>query len=500
MSVILDMTIKRKLILVIMITCIAALLLAGTVFIAWEWVNFRQSMARSLLIQAEMIGENCKASLTFDNPSDANETLNALRTDSSIIFGGVYDKEGNLFAAYFRNGTDEKVQPAELRKCSHVFCDKYLTVFTTIGLDSEIIGTVCLRSDLHLLYELLIRNIKVISVVLFLASLVAYVVSSKLQHIISAPILRLDESAKKIGEGDFDQKVDVQCEDELGHLAQSFNKMVENLKTLMQRDRELAAQAATAEIERERAVEVEKAYQEMEKVNNELNDFAYIVSHDLKAPLRGIKTLAEWLSDDYADKFDQEGKKQLDLLCSRVDRMHNLIDGILQYSRVGRVKEEKVQVNLNELVPSIIDLIAPPQNITITIENDLPVIECEKTRISQVFQNLLSNAVKYMDKLQGHIRIGCAEEGDCWKFSVSDNGPGIEEKYFEKIFQLFQTLAPRDEVESTGVGLTVVKKIVEMYGGKTWVESKVGEGSVFMFTLPKQMERVKDEKLEASIV
>ncbi|OHB62210.1 MAG: hypothetical protein A2167_01705 [Planctomycetes bacterium RBG_13_46_10] len=240
--------------------------------------------------------------------------------------------------------------------------------------------------------------------------------------------------------------------------------------------------------------------EEVESVNRELKDFAYIVSHDLKAPLRGIDTLVRWISTDYADKFDKDGKEQMSLLLNRVDRMHNLIDGILQYSRIGRLKEERVQINLNELVPEIIDLIAPPQNITIEVENDLPVIESEKTRISQVFQNLLSNAVKYMDKPQGQIRVGCIEEEDCWRFSVTDNGPGIEEKYFEKIFQMFQTLSRRDDVESTGVGLTVVKKIVEMYGGRIWVESKVGEGSTFLFTLPKQKGRIEYEKLETSVI
>jgi signal transduction histidine kinase len=241
--------------------------------------------------------------------------------------------------------------------------------------------------------------------------------------------------------------------------------------------------------------------EQLEKANQELKDFAYIVSHDLKAPLRGIDTLAKWISADYADKFDREGKEQLDLLCNRVERMHNLIDGILQYSRIGRVKEEKVQLNLNKLIPDIIDTLAPPENITITIENELPVIECEATRITQVFQNLLSNAIKYMDKPQGQVWVGCVEEESCWKFSVSDNGPGIEERYFEKIFQMFQTLSPRDEVESTGVGLTVVKKIIEMYGGRIWLESVVGEGSTFFFTLPKKEARgVENVRLKSSFV
>ncbi len=240
-----------------------------------------------------------------------------------------------------------------------------------------------------------------------------------------------------------------------------------------------------------------KLLEEVKNANQELKDFAYVVSHDLKAPLRGIKTLANWIMDDYGDKFDENGKEQMNLLLARVGRMHNLIDGVLQYSRVGRIKEEKVEVNLNKLLSEVIDTLAPPQNITITVEDELPSLQCERTRITQVFQNLLSNAVKYMDKPQGQIKLGCSENNGFWQFSVTDNGPGIEEKHFERIFQIFQTLAPRDEFESTGVGLTVAKKIVELYGGKIWVESKVGEGSTFFFTLPRQEKDHLNERLKS---
>ena len=143
-------------------------------------------------------------------------------------------------------------------------------------------------------------------------------------------------------------------------------------------------------------------------------------------------------------------------------------------------------MDLNQLIPGIIDGIAPPEHVRITVTPNLPVVECERTRIMQVFQNLLTNAVKFMDKPAGDVRVTCVREGDFWRFSVSDNGPGIEEKYFDRIFKLFQTLTPRDEFESSGVGLALVKKIVEMYGGRIWVESKVGQGSTFCFTLPVQ--------------
>ncbi len=224
---------------------------------------------------------------------------------------------------------------------------------------------------------------------------------------------------------------------------------------------------------------------EIESANEELKNFAYVVSHDLKAPLRAISSLAEWLSTDYADKFDDAGKEQMRLLINRVRRMDGLIDGILLYSRVGRVKETMVAVDLNRTVREVIDLLAPPANITVTVDSSLPTVTTEPTRIQQVFQNLLSNAIKYMDKPEGRIHVASSTEGMHWKFSVSDNGPGIKQQYFGKIFQLFQTLAPRDRVESSGVGLALVKKIVEMYGGHVWVESTIGEGSTFFFTLPR---------------
>ncbi len=232
---------------------------------------------------------------------------------------------------------------------------------------------------------------------------------------------------------------------------------------------------------------LEKQAIDLKNVNKELNDFASIIAHDLKAPLRAIRSLANWLAADYADKFDDEGRENINLLICRVQRMHELINGVLQYSRVGRIKESMEKVDLNTVVTEAFDAVVPPSQITIDIENTLPEIYIEKTRITQVFQNLLSNAVKYMDKPAGKIKIGSTVSDGFLKFYVSDNGPGIEEKNFTKIFQIFQTLNPKDEIESTGIGLTLVKKIVEMYDGYIDVESIVGNGSTFFISLPERL-------------
>ena len=217
----------------------------------------------------------------------------------------------------------------------------------------------------------------------------------------------------------------------------------------------------------------------------DLEDFAYIVSHDLKAPLRGINELSEWILEDYSNVLDKEGKENLNILRERTSKMNDMIQGILEYSRIGRIEEKAEKIDLNELAQDTIDLLAPPDNIKILIENELPEYTADRTRLTQLFENLLSNSIKYIDKPEGIIKIGCTEEENEWKFRISDNGPGIEEKYFEKIFKLFHTLEIDPEGRSTGIGLTIVKKIIALYGGKIWVESEIGKGTTFYFTLSK---------------
>ena len=244
---------------------------------------------------------------------------------------------------------------------------------------------------------------------------------------------------------------------------------------------------------------LQSAILELTNTNEELREFAHIAAHDLKTPLRGIGILANWILTDYADKFDEEGKKQVRMLVTKAEQMSVLIDSILQYSKLGRKTIVKQQVDLSTVLSEVISTIDLPENIEITVENELPALMCDKTHIIRIFQNLLSNAVKYMDKPEGQIKVGCIEQDGCWIFSVADDGPGIDEKYFKKIFQIFQTLTPREGVDSTGIGLSIVRKITDLNGGKVWIESEVGKGSTFFFTFPKQETEIADSrKLEAN--
>ena len=231
--------------------------------------------------------------------------------------------------------------------------------------------------------------------------------------------------------------------------------------------------------------EHKQAQARLQAANKELEVFSYSVSHDLKAPLRAISQLASWIVEDNEPLLDEQGKENLRLLVDRTQHMHHLIDGILAYSRIGRTTEKVSSVDLNWLLPELVKLLEPPLHIRIIAENELPAITGEPTYVHQVFQNLLSNAIRYMDKPEGLVRVKSEEMDGAWLISVADNGPGIEEKYYEKIFQMFQTLGTRRDADSTGIGLALVKRIVDKWGGKIWVESKVGQGSTFFFTIPK---------------
>lgn len=235
----------------------------------------------------------------------------------------------------------------------------------------------------------------------------------------------------------------------------------------------------------ERTNELTQINKKLESTNLELESFAYITSHDLKAPLRAIGSLSDWLYSDYSDKLDATGKEQLLLLKKRVSKMHDLIEGILHYSRIGRLNGEKELIDTHQLIKDIKDLIQIPSHIKIITEKQLPVILNYRTNITQLFENLLTNAVKYCDKPEGIIKITCDDLSDAWRITVNDNGPGIDKKYHTKIFEIFQTLKTNGDAEGTGIGLTIVKKIVESSGGQIRVESELGLGTTFIITLPK---------------
>ncbi|HET7221374.1 MAG TPA: ATP-binding protein [Vicinamibacterales bacterium] len=221
----------------------------------------------------------------------------------------------------------------------------------------------------------------------------------------------------------------------------------------------------------------------LERSNKELDSFAYAASHDLRAPLRGIANLAQWIEEDLlgSENLKSETREMLELMRVRMHRMEELIEGLLQYSRAGRVHHEPERVNVGELVGEVVDLLSPPETVVVLADRDMPTIRTERLLLQQVFMNLIGNALKHAAGADAAIEIGCKRVGPFYEFSVTDNGPGIAPEFHDRIWGIFQTLEARDRVEGAGIGLALVKKIVEAQGGRAWVESAPGAGATFRF-------------------
>lgn len=300
--------------------------------------------------------------------------------------------------------------------------------------------------------------------IILIAIVVLAIISLVLSYKIVQPINKISETAQKISAGDLAQLVDIRKKNELGNLATSFNNMTESL------------------IQAQKKLEIK--IQELDRSNGSLEKFAYIVSHDLKAPLNSIDGLAEIIISENSDKVNDEGRKMFGMMQAKVKQMHELINGILAYSKIDHASESPEKINFEEVMAQVLQNISPPSNVKIELVTKLPVIVFEKILIIQLLQNFITNAIKYNNKEEKIIKIGHTDEGRFFKFFVSDNGMGIEEKYFDKIFDIFATIQAKSS-DSTGIGLAIVKKIIENKGGSVFVTSKIREGSTFYFTILK---------------
>jgi len=227
--------------------------------------------------------------------------------------------------------------------------------------------------------------------------------------------------------------------------------------------------------------------EKLERTNRDLDQFAYVASHDLKAPLRGIANLSQWIEDDLGDKMDEQGLYHMRLLRGRVTRLEGLIEGILHYSRADRNEGDATEVDVAQLATEIWELLSPPASARLVVASHLPILRTARVPLQQVLLNLMGNAIKYNPDRELTVEVGGEQRGEHWALHVKDNGVGIAPEYHERIWGLFQTLEARDKIESTGIGLAVVRKIVETRGGRAWIESAAGAGATFWFTWPGEV-------------
>jgi signal transduction histidine kinase len=275
---------------------------------------------------------------------------------------------------------------------------------------------------------------------------------------ISSRIVKMVRMANQIAAGQYDVHMNDSGKSELSQLARALNNMAKILDTnisILKRQKE------------------------------ELDQFAHIVSHDLKAPLRGIDNVVTWIEEDHSFDLPAKVHEYLDIIKGRIKRAESLLKGILQYAKVGREQRDKEVVDLNELLLEVKGYMPKKDDVQLLVQPNLPALYTERIPLLQIFTNLISNAYKYHDKAKGTVKVYFQAVGDYFEFFVSDDGPGIEQKHFQKIFQIFQTLHERDSHENTGVGLAIVKKILDDRNLKINIVSEPGQGSTFSFYWPK---------------
>jgi signal transduction histidine kinase len=395
-----------------------------------------------------------------------SEALEWAHADSAVVYVSVVNVQDQKIASFNSLG------PALPAAVSDIGVrNKIVELDGTIYYKSDIVyldspfGTLVIGYSLKQMRDMIskLRRTTLYFCIALFAS--GVVLSVFISNMITGNIRKLDETVRAISNGAEHVHVEVTGNDEIGKLGLAFNHMLHRL-------------------EKSRA-ELVGYSERLKKQNEELNQFSYVVSHDLKAPLRAIFKLSEWIEEDLGNSIPAESKKNMKILRGRVFRLEALINGLLEYSKIGRVSVPTERLDVRVMLNETIDLLNPPAHIKISIQKSMPVFSTKKFLLQQVFINLLSNAIKYNDKAQGLVRILVSEIGNFYTFVVEDNGMGIDKTYHDKIFEIFQTLQSRDKVEGTGVGLAIIKKSVEDMGGTILVESEEQKGARFIFTWPK---------------
>ncbi len=493
--------IKRKLTLVILATSSAALLLACAGFILFELVTFRQTMVSNLTVLADVLATNSNAAVAFHDVEAAEETLGALNAEPQILSACLYTAGNGVFASYARTPSIKKF-PEKPGADGHRFESDRLLLSRPIVLNNKRIGTIYIEAGLGGLYARLKLYAAIVGIVLFVASIAAFAVSSILQRVISGPILALATTAKLISENkDYSVRASRQSEDELGTLTDAFNQMLSGIEerrvALLHTNKvlqeEIAGRTQAEEQLKSLNEELERRVvertEDLQRSNEELERFAYVASHDLQEPLRMVGSYMQLLERRYKDKLDEDANKFIGFAVDGAKRMQALIQDLLAFSRVGskgKAFEPTDCAGVLEIVLSNLKVAIGERKAAVTCDT-LPTVMADPGQIGQLFQNLISNGLKFRGKEPPNIHISARLDGDLWVFSVRDNGIGIDPQFFERIFIIFQRLHARGDYPGTGIGLAVCKKIVERHGGRIWAESAPGAGTTFYFTLPAKI-------------
>jgi signal transduction histidine kinase len=489
-------SVRLKLVAVMLAATLAAVLFTLAAVIGYELRSYHREALASLEAQADVLGRNSAVSLVFDDPRVAQENVELMRAQPGIRAAAIYDARGRVFASFSREA--EHAFPA-LPEADGVRVEgDDVVAYRRVANDREILGTVYLRED-YQLYRKLTGYLGIAGIVTLLAMAGAYALSLWLQGVVTRPLLSVAAVATRVAQNrDFSLRAEKLTRDEIGQLAEAFNAM---LAEIDRATRELEASNAGLGREvadRRRAEEeilrlnseleqrVRERTVQLESANAELEAFCYSVSHDLRAPLRAIDGFSQALLDDFPKDIPAEAARYLSRIRASAQRMGQLIEDLLNLSKVSRGELQRATVDVSEIAQQVVaELRArePQRKVEVHVWDGMQA-SADGRLLRAALENLIGNAWKFTSKAgAARIEVGAVRDGERCSFFVRDNGAGFDMAYASKLFGAFQRLHTAGEFQGTGIGLATVQRIVHRHGGRIWAEAAPGRGAVFSFTL-----------------
>lgn len=481
-----NLPIKQKLMLLIIVITTSGMLLSGFVIVMMDAVLFHIYLERDLTTFAHVIADNSTASLTFDDRQSAVDLLNSLKARPHVVAGCLFDSHGVQFAEYERAQAGIRCEAVAVKYDAVSTLDT-LTVGTPVMLDGRRIGSLMIVYDLGEMRERILAYGVMVLLVLVFSSMVVVLLSSRLRTMFVTPILKLaDATAEVTRTKNYSARADQLSNDEVGNLAGAFNEMLTGIeerdadlrKTLDEREEALKQLAQLN-------LELQKSNEELARSNQDLERFAFIASHDLQEPLRMVTIYSQLLVQE-CRPAGGESATYCEHVVGGTRRMRELLADILAFVEIAKGEQTVDRVDLNRVIEKV------KENLKVSLEesgatviaSSMPVVEVHEAHLVSLFQNLIGNSVKYRSSERPRVEIGVNDANGMFQFCVADNGIGIDPEYHEKIFLAFNRLHGKD-IPGTGIGLAICQRVVERYGGKIRVESEVGKGARFVFTLPR---------------
>jgi len=496
-----SLSIRNKLFVVLLITTLAALLVAGSAILFYDLINYRRTWISDMQTQAELLGQTTTPALQFQDPETGQETLELLRFRPKVAAAAVFNARGKLFSVYTRSPKENRFPPLPGEEGVEVIGTS-LVVYKRIVQEGEILGTVYIRADYEL-YDRVWGYLGIIAVITLLSLVIAGLVSLWLQSIITHPILSISGIAREVvTKRDYRQRAEKLTDDEVGTLVDSFNNMLDEIQ---QRTRELEesnVELGRESEERRRAREevlrlneeleqrVSQRTAELQIINQELESFCYSVSHDLRGPLRAIDGFSQALVEELPEDLSDDAQRYLERIRAATQRMGQLIEDLLNLSRVSRKELEVQPLNLSVVAEEVIkglQMQDPERGVDVSIWPEMET-KGDPRLIRVALENLIGNAWKFTSNInQPRIEVGTMRDGDHTVFFVRDNGAGFDMAYVDKLFGAFQRLHSDKEFPGTGIGLATVQRIINRHRGRIWVDAAPEKGARFYFTLEPEI-------------